>query len=665
MDRRAARRIVSVGTLLALTVWMGGLPAAAADEPVPDTPVAASPAVPTVGDEPVTDVTPNPEPFPSPSVEPTAATDEPTTPSTEPTPTPEPLKPGTGNDEPQQPDPGAEPSPTDDPPVTNEEEEPQPRPTPTVGPHSTTITRGHDADTAQAVSTVVIGDFDCSALTTAVTLDNSSGDTAAFFTIQVTKWVDGSYLDVSTEDTSVEAGAVATVHVELVSDAQVRVTVFGATSPVSKVGSCGSFAFDPRATIDTMDCDALAADVTLDNSRSSQSVTFRLVRGSRSLSGLVYDFPLTEVLPAGESKSVQLPLTANAANSVWVGVQGPSGEQLTLANTVNHVCGASPVVSIGELDCGSLSTNVTLDNSRMPAATVFFVSTGDGRYQFERQKVVVAAGATQDIAVTLVDNADNKVWVTTVSPTGETIWAEREGTCGRVVEDPQAAIGEFDCEALAVPVTLDNSRSTVTTAITVHLHNARFDDGTTWILRAGEHKVVSQEIFDHGINTLTVYAGTDRSGAVLARERGPACGLVSVSAVDCASMSVDVAVSGLDPSAYEDAVSYLVSSTKYPEVSTAFAVEISVPSGEVKKVEVPVNRLAGGGLRVQEIGASQASYEGPVVAQCPAEGGSSTTAEPAVLAATGAEGLAQLVLGGLLMLTVGGALLGIGRDQRA
>lgn len=669
MDRRAARRIVSVGALLALTVWMGGLPAAVADEPVPETPVAASPAVPSVGDEPVTDVTPNPEPSPSPSVEPSVPIEEPT-PTTQPTPTPEPSTPGTGNDEPQQPGPVSDPTPTpsDEPPVANGDDAPQPRPTPSAPPHSTVITGGHAADSTSAEAPITIGDFDCGSLTTTVTLDNSESP-AISYTISVTRWTaEGGIPPAWERVVPLDAGAVADVTVPLVPDAWSSVDVFGPDyAPfVSKGGSCGTFAYDPQAAIGPFDCAASSIPVMLDNSRSTIAVSFEVVHRAVASTGATRaEYSVIDV-PGGKVRNTGVAQWANATNTVTVTAMGPEWRELASGEAT---CGYSPTASVGSLDCGSLSGDVTLDNTSVPVPTVFTVQVGDGVITRHEEAVDVAPGVTTSISVPLANDTKNLVQV--LGP-GEWVLAAERAACGSVVEDPTASIGEFDCGALTVAVTLDNTRSTVGaeyTVFTAMVYLDHLNEGTTYVVAAGEQRVIQHPIYDSTMTVVQVNAGRSEEEKVLARAQGPLCGLVTVSDVDCRTMSITVSLENVDP--YNGwTLTYVVSSTKYPKSPTAYVREVSVPADTTKVLRIPVAALEGGDVRVQ-IPAEwrPESYVHPVVISCPSGSGgsgagSSAGAGTRSLAATGAEELQQLVLGGLLMLTLGGVLLRVGQERR-
>ena len=601
MNRRAARRIGGAGAILALAVWMGGLPAAAANEATPDTTTAAAPAAPVAGGESVDDAspteepsvepaTPAPTPDPSSSAEPTPSP-EPTTPdpspSAEPTPSPEPTTPD--------PSPSAEPTPSPEPTTPGpSSSEPRQQPESVTDPPPTEDPG--DADATGGDPTVFIGDFDCTSLTTTVTLDNSDSVESTSFGITVVEWVvDGSVPPAWERTVSVAAGAVEEVTVPLIPDAYSMVFVWGSDGLIdSSRGSCGSFSFDPRATVGTFDCAALSVPITLDNSRSTVAVTFRVIWTGRAGNDARDDWTFVDLAP-GRVKTIAIALATNAVNSVAVKAFGP--EDLDLV-TADKTCGYNPTASVAPLDCGSLTTSVTLDNSTVPVSTLFSVRVGDGLIARHQEEVDVAAGATKTITVALKNDTRNVVQV--FGP-GDWTLTESSAVCGNLTEKPHASIGTFDCGTLTVPVTLDNSESTVAVAfaLTLAYSNIDYDPGPylTETVGAGDVRKLLIPLEDSVAASLTITAGYDWQQLVYVHARGPLCGLVTVSDVDCASATVRVT---LDNQLASDRSRYFeVRSTRYPATGSFFA-GVEVAAGEQKILVIRIKQLPGGGIAVAE-----------------------------------------------------------------
>ena len=568
MDRRAARRVVSVGALLVLTVWMGGLPAAVADEPAPDTPAAVVPAVPGVGDEPAADVTSTPEPSPSPSVEPTSPDDQPT-PATEPppTPSPEPSNPRAGTGE--EPEPGSEPTPTpsDAPPAATGDEEPGATPEPATDDPSRA-----GLEAAAPVSTVTIGDFDCDSLTVQVALDNSRGSDAVRFSVSV-----------------LAAGGL-----------------------------------DPR-------------------------------RSARSFE-----------LGAGEVRGVKVALQGHAVNTVVVTSDlWPGSMELARGETT---CGYVSRAAIDGFDCGSLTATADLENGSAAVPTVFHVRSATRNETLMDDDVEVPPGATTSISIPLgVDTEDS------VSITGPGSWllAEERAVCGEMVIAPRAVIGDTDCSTLTVPVTLDNSASTVGVTYSVYwrpLASDEHDDSRDEQVGAGEVWHLRLPIEDSAFYLVSLSAGDSEPPLARSISAG-GCGLLRVGLVDCVALTVDLTIHNTN--AHFGGQVFMVHSDRYPQHPSAFHTVVLVAPGATTVVTVPLRELGGGPIVIDQpsdawfspvatIPVNEACSPGVTPDTSP---GSTAPSDRELLAATGAEGLPQVLLGGLLLLTLGVVLLRAARER--
>jgi hypothetical protein len=678
MDRRAARRVVSIGALLALTVWMGGLPAAVAEEPVPDTPTAAAPAVSDVGDEPVPDVTPTPEP--SPSVGPSTPDDQPP-PATDPSPAPsvEPSSsaPDTG-EEPGQPGSETTTTPSDAPPAVAGDEEPGAQPSPTQVSPSTDPSRAV-LEAAVPEGTVTIGDFDCDSLTAQVALDNSLVDTPTDFTVRVYRfdWYKG-FLLVSNQHFHLEPHQSQTVTVALLPDALTKVWAQSSLGEVrTQEGTCGSYTYDPRAAIDSLDCANLTGAVRLDNSRSTDTVAFEVsVSAAGGLdprsSGSTFQ------LSAGEVRGVEVSLDDYAVDTVTVSryLWQQGWRELARGETT---CGYVSRASIDAFDCGSLTATAHLENGSATVPTIFHVRSisvderPSGTYPGHTStlmddEVEVSPGATTSISIPLGDDTENSV---SISGPGGWPLAEDQAVCGQMVITPRAVIGDADCSAPTVPVTLDNSASNVPVTYFVGVNYMYSDQypgsGVSEHLEAGEVRQLRVPIEEGAFYRATV---STQYGEAIATSTGQ-CGLLTVSPVDCVAQTVDLTFH--NSNAYRLGQVFWVYGTGWPEDRSAFHTDAVVAPGATTLVTVPLRELDDGKILIGQEGGTAwyPSLATVVVDPACSEGvtpgarpGATVTADAGLLAATGAEGLPQLLLGGLLLLTVGGMLLRVGRERR-
>ena len=670
MDRRAARRVGSVGALLALTVWMGGLPAAVADEPVRDTPTAAAPAVPVL-EEPAADATPSPEPSPSPSVEPSSPDGQPT-PAAEPTPTPSPesSSPGAGTgEEPQHAGPASEPTPThvDAPPPTSGDEEPTGQPSAAAGSAPTETSRA-GLEAAAPASTIAIGDFDCTSLTVEVGLDNTLESSPTDFVVQVQRydWNTG-YTLVSRQELRLGPHESQTVTVALLPDAYTRVHVGSSRGETRiKGGACGTYLYDPRATIESLDCSTLTSAIRLDNSRSTDTVTF-LVQVFAAGGPDPTRSPSTFRVTAGEVRDVEVPLDDYAVVTVVVtSYLWPGSTELARGETT---CGYVSRAAIDAFDCGSLTATAHLENGSATVATVFHVRSATRDETLMDDDVEVPPGATTSISIPLGDDTEDSVSIT--GP-GGWLLAEERAVCGEMVIAPRAVIGDTDCRTLTVPVTLDNSASTVDVTYSVYwrpLASDEDDDSRDEHVGAGEIRHVRLPIEDSAFYLVSVSARDSElaTSPPLARSTSTGgCGLITVSPVDCVAGTVDVTFRNTN--AHFGGQLFVVHSARYPQHPSAFHTVVLVAPGATTVVTVPLKELDGGPIVIDQPGDTWFSSVAtiPVGEACSpgvtpnTRPGAAATSGTEVLAATGADGLPQLVLGGLLMLVLGGVLLRVG-----
>ncbi|MEP6762388.1 MAG: LPXTG cell wall anchor domain-containing protein [Sporichthyaceae bacterium] len=231
---------------------------------------------------------------------------------------------------------------------------------------------------------------------------------------------------------------------------------------------------DPRASIGDLDCTDLTVPVTLDNSRSQDALVF-VVRAE-----IIYQFVLpleTREVAAGAVDIFRVPVAAaeDAQLRIDVSLVTPDGPRATWAllpvdcspNTSNTT---GPRASIADMDCGTLTVPVTLDNTRWFAETTFYVWAQDQLSEFFdnfpalTRTVELAAGTLRVVNIPVTE--DVRVWVGVADqpfPDGAFYgnpYAEEliDVDCAPGRGFTTAAVGQVDCQTMTLPVRVDNSR---------------------------------------------------------------------------------------------------------------------------------------------------------------------------------------------------------------
>ena len=233
---------------------------------------------------------------------------------------------------------------------------------------------------------------------------------------------------------------------------------------------------DPRAYVGDVNCNNLTVPLTLDNSRSTETV-FLQVLVEADGEEIPLDAP--SQLSAGAVQIVNVPVTEDAEVflAVWDQGGGVFDEGSTLAFAVISIdCTADgdphdPQARIGGVDCAQMAVDVTLDNSRSEDETTYLVSasTGEDEEPTYQQTFDVPAGEIQPVLVPVDENVVVEVFVGDEEVLEET--DGEQGFLGQELfpvdctpgDDPRSSIGKVNCTDLTVPVNLDNSRSPVVT----------------------------------------------------------------------------------------------------------------------------------------------------------------------------------------------------------
>jgi hypothetical protein len=290
---------------------------------------------------------------------------------------------------------------------------------------------------------------------------------------------------------------------------------------------------DPRASIGDINCTNLTVPVTLDNSRSTEAVIYRVTLDDWGEEPL---FDKEVQVPGGATRIVTVQVSENADVAVFVGE--PRREDfepgvlltfsyLTVGCTYDGAYDAR--ATVGGVDCASMTVDVTLDNSKSEDATTFavFATSVQGEEQEESYFLDqfpatfdLPAGDVRTVPVPVVENSVLNVDVFDVDAGEETQWDE--GYLVREVawvdcapgDDPRADIGEVNCTNLTAPVTLDNSRSTVGRAlmVTVGISGHHWEtNGGYFPMAAGAVRMVSMPV-PNKAKVAVVVAGDDGFG---------------------------------------------------------------------------------------------------------------------------------------------------------
>jgi LPXTG-motif cell wall-anchored protein len=233
----------------------------------------------------------------------------------------------------------------------------------------------------------------------------------------------------------------------------------------------------PRASIGDVNCTTLTVPVTLDNSASTVAVTYGFWAEDATPGGdgefIVGD---TVQVPAGAIRIVTVPVTEDTRVSVYVFDEGRSEEAsgiylfLTTAeltvDCIDDIAPLDPQARIGGVDCVEMTVEVTLDNSRSEVEAIYEVTWQDHLGE-QVDRSVVTPGGVETFLVPVVENVLVHVGVEANGQAEDGY----EGVVGLAFEsfqvdctpgdEPRASIGEVNCANLTLPVTLDNTRSTV------------------------------------------------------------------------------------------------------------------------------------------------------------------------------------------------------------
>lgn len=231
-------------------------------------------------------------------------------------------------------------------------------------------------------------------------------------------------------------------------------TAAGASPATAAVTTAQAVAA-PTAAIDEFDCSRLRVPIRLDNTRSTQAVTFGYSAAFTSPLHQPYrgsDARVDVELAAGARQVVELPVRDNARTDVTVHL--PDGGHVVSQGA----CGDAPRATFGLARCDTLRLPVALDNRTSSMPVRYRWAAADPAGPLVSRSVEVDAGAVVSVDVPLVPDGWTDVAVS-LDGGGPVASSDRQA-CGRAVLDPRASFGMVDCADVSVPVLLDNSRTT-------------------------------------------------------------------------------------------------------------------------------------------------------------------------------------------------------------
>jgi LPXTG-motif cell wall-anchored protein len=220
---------------------------------------------------------------------------------------------------------------------------------------------------------------------------------------------------------------------------------------------------DPRASIGTLNCADLTIPVTLDNSRSTGAYGF-VVTAFDDYFFDVWYYRQTFVVAAGATQVIQVPV----ADVQFVSIEVSAGASASLEVT----CGDEPRASIGDTDCSTFTVPITLDNSRSPRETTFWV----GEYGRSFEAFVVPAGAIQVPQVAVIEDsyALMIVSLTAFGYPGASLAAEDLRVHCVPPDGWATSTVEFDCNTRTILITIDNSDLASTTRLEVDIESSTY-----------------------------------------------------------------------------------------------------------------------------------------------------------------------------------------------
>ena len=356
-----------------------------------------------------------------------------------------------------------------------------------------------------------------------------------------------------------------------------------------------------------------------------------------------------------------------------------------------------PRASIGDVNCTNLTVPVMLDNSRSTEAVAygFWAEELDDDGDFiDGDTLQVPAGASRIVNVPVTEDTRVGVYVYDDgrSDVGSgwylfltSAYLAVDCTADDDPHDPQARIGDVDCAAMTVDVTLDNSRSedettyVVTATMNDTVGEPIFEDGQTSTVPAGDVQTVRVPVTENLEVVVTVVdedvlEATDGEEGTLAAEMLQVdCTQgdeprASIGEVNCSNLTVPV---NLDNTRSPLETTFTILVLETGDVSYTYEESFDVAAGAERVAAVPVPNNAEVRMNVGDeflaffpLGISFDDETFAVDCQRAAAGRAvpRLAVGAGALAATGANGLA-LPLAGLTLLAGGEVLTLLGRRR--
>ncbi len=325
-----------------------------------------------------------------------------------------------------------------------------------------------------------------------------------------------------------EGGGAATSTGEEVAGTEQAPVVEGSLAAVAEN------ARDPRASIGDIDCTNGTVPVTLDNSRSTETVFYQVLAADAFADESENTFEDTIEVSAGDIQVVAVPVTEDTVVEVYVAALDDDWSA-TLADAFLTVdCTDDddpfdPKAKVGGVDCGHMTVDVTLDNSRSEQEVEFVVtmSLAVEDDPFYGDSFELPAGDTETLHRPVTENLPVRVFVGA---------GDGGGSEGLLVDElvlvdctpgdePRVDVGLLSCTNLTVDVTLDNSRSPVRTWFEITVITGApedwFGDATfneVFSVAVGAERVISVPVPNNDWIDVLVQDGNQLGGRPLAEQ---------------------------------------------------------------------------------------------------------------------------------------------------
>jgi hypothetical protein len=271
---------------------------------------------------------------------------------------------------------------------------------------------------------------------------------------------------------------------------------------------------DPRASIGDVSCTNWTVPVTLDNSRSTETVFYQVLAADAFADESENTFEDTIEVSAGDIQVVAVPVTEDTVVEVYVAAldddwSATVADAFLTVDCTDDDDPFDPKAEVGGVDCEHMTVDVMLDNSRSEQEVEFVVtmSLAVEDDPFYGDSFELPAGTIETLHRPVTENLPVRVFVGAGDGGGSEGFLVDELVlvdC-KPGDEPRADVGRVSCTNLAVDVTLDNSRSPVRTRFEIMVVTGVPEDwfgGATFnkafSVAAGADRVISVPVPNDG-----------------------------------------------------------------------------------------------------------------------------------------------------------------------